>query len=371
MGRHRTVGVGAELPNWIDRNATLETFGYDPALIAWCSKKMVVAVCEQCLSARRIIMQGAVKVPRCYRCAHGKTLPDGAATNLPLWINRNRTMEVFGYDPVTLHECSSKRVVRTCQRCLTQSHQRFYHALKHHKCLACNGRKLQRDITSADLPQWIDSTATKNIFGYNPGYLGARSRRLVCVVCPLCLKQRAARMALAFSGSGYCNPCARTTRRGRMGPMYGTVAPSSWGCWYTSGDKHVWLRSSWEVAFAYHLDSIGQEWQYESETFPVSYMLNGETIDGTYTPDFKVGNMRYEVKGWWRDIGRAKFQAFCEQYPDKQIIVIDEAKMEQMGLLAITNDILSLIRRKDKTPPIKPQDEAEDFMEEFWGIVAA
>lgn len=102
--------------------------------------------------------------------------------------------------------------------------------------------------------------------------------------------------------------------------------------WYTRSDgTRVCFRSTWEATFAAWLDVHCLDWAFEPRTFPVDYMFNGESITGTYTPDFLVGDVWYEVKGWWRAQGRAKFEAFRAAYPDQDIRVIDEQWFVQQG----------------------------------------
>ena len=54
--------------------------------------------------------------------------------------------------------------------------------------------------------------------------------------------------------------------------------------------------------------------EYETEKF--SYVLHRK-----YCPDFRVGNVRIEVKGWWPPAERNKFLAVVMANPDLKIFV--------------------------------------------------
>jgi len=57
-------------------------------------------------------------------------------------------------------------------------------------------------------------------------------------------------------------------------------------------------------------------------------------METTYTPDFWVKdlNLYVEVKGYWRDDAKAKFNAFQKQYPELCVEVWDEAKLRTMKI---------------------------------------
>lgn len=90
-------------------------------------------------------------------------------------------------------------------------------------------------------------------------------------------------------------------------------APSSsygHGSYYESPlQGKIWLRSTYELAYAKYLDSKNILWYYEIETFDLG--------DMTYTPDFFLP--RYdkfiEIKGYMRKEAKEKIDKFLEQYP--------------------------------------------------------
>jgi hypothetical protein len=88
-------------------------------------------------------------------------------------------------------------------------------------------------------------------------------------------------------------------------------------------DIDLYVRSRWEANFARYLLLTNQKFEYEK----VSFSLR----DGrTYTPDFKVENMLYEIKGWWTQAAKEKFEIFKEDYPEAVVQIIDEARYNQI-----------------------------------------
>ncbi len=102
--------------------------------------------------------------------------------------------------------------------------------------------------------------------------------------------------------------------KGKNNGMYGKSSPKSGighGSYYISPlqDK-IWLRSTYELAYAKWLDSQKILWYYEIETFELSDEM-------TYTPDFFLP--RYdkfvEIKGYMRKEAQEKIDKFKNEYP--------------------------------------------------------
>ena len=80
--------------------------------------------------------------------------------------------------------------------------------------------------------------------------------------------------------------------------------------------KGLYCMSSWELAFVvYNLDK-GEIVEQCKEHF--DYEMNGEKH--SYTPDFKIGNVYYEIKGWHRPDTDFKVNAFPK---DKTLVLLD------------------------------------------------
>ncbi len=128
----------------------------------------------------------------------------------------------------------------------------------------------------------------------------------------------------ALYGGKRCNKCAGIKRRGKEHPNWGKISHSK-GSYY----KNIWMRSSWEVAFAKWCDKRHIEWLYESKTFDL-----GNT---TYTPDFYLSNSDkfVEIKGYWRPDAIEKFQLFKKIYSNIKIRVLDVKKLKQLKILQL------------------------------------
>ena len=110
--------------------------------------------------------------------------------------------------------------------------------------------------------------------------------------------------------------------------------------WYTSGDRKYYLKSSWELSYAKHLDSelangTIKQWEYEPDTFWFERIKRGVR---SYTPDFKVehldGKVEYhEVKGYLDSKSKTKLNRMRIYHPDIEMKLIDRAAMKQLGLL--------------------------------------
>jgi len=84
------------------------------------------------------------------------------------------------------------------------------------------------------------------------------------------------------------------------------------GCYYDSPlQGKIWLRSSYELAYAKYLDEHKILYLYENYTYPLG--------DTTYTPDFFLPQFEkfVEIKGYMRKESQEKINKFREQYPWK------------------------------------------------------
>lgn len=86
------------------------------------------------------------------------------------------------------------------------------------------------------------------------------------------------------------------------------------------------LRSSWELAFAHWLDAYGIFWEYE----PKYKLSNGMT----YSPDFKLEDSSIiEIKGYWTDKAKLKFQILKSDYPNLDIEVLEQQELINLGII--------------------------------------
>jgi hypothetical protein len=91
-------------------------------------------------------------------------------------------------------------------------------------------------------------------------------------------------------------------------------------------DLKNYFRSSWEANFARILNFDNISWEYEKTTFILSDSL-------TYTPDFQIGNIFFELKGWETDKFKYKFNLFKTLYPDVIVVMIYRDKYKTLEKL--------------------------------------
>lgn len=107
-----------------------------------------------------------------------------------------------------------------------------------------------------------------------------------------------------------------------------TVGPKGSLTRYLGADGLITrFRSTWEAAFARHLDSLGLKWAYEAHTYILS--------DGrSYTPDFWIPSLdRYfEVKGYMSDAAAEKLELFISQYPGIDLQIVDKDTFAELGI---------------------------------------
>jgi len=108
---------------------------------------------------------------------------------------------------------------------------------------------------------------------------------------------------------------------GQNNPSYGI--PRNWNSksiYYDSPlQGKIYLRSSYELAYAKYLDEHKILWMYEIETFDLG--------DNTYTPDFFLPQFEkfVEIKGYMSKIAQEKINKFLEQYPwDLEVLKKDD-----------------------------------------------
>lgn len=107
------------------------------------------------------------------------------------------------------------------------------------------------------------------------------------------------------------------------------------GGWYfnKSNSRYVWLRSSWEYAYAKWLDDKNEAWDVECR----SYLLS----DGRYyRPDFFIYQNNslkkiVEIKAKWFNgsLERIdKFEKFKKEYPNIEVSLITSDDLEKLGI---------------------------------------
>jgi hypothetical protein len=234
---------------------------------------------------------------------------------LPSWINIEKTIKMFGYNPKYLFDNSHKKVMVICPLCNKERIVRKQAVMIHPLCYKCGHQTDEYKQKRRKLLQ-------NQILNNGHPRLGKKHN--------IESKQK---MSVAKQG----------IFDGKNNPMYGKE-PAKYskvnkGGWYSRKDgRRIYLRSSWEFQVAKYLDTNNFLWEYELNAFPIKY----NDKEGTYRPDFYLINEKeyWEVKGWWRGDALSKYIAFLKQYPKIKIKIIDKIKLNEL------NDISIPVRRR-------------------------
>lgn len=92
---------------------------------------------------------------------------------------------------------------------------------------------------------------------------------------------------------------------------------------YFREDLDCYFRSNWEANFARICNFEGMKWEYEPETFTLK---SGKT----YTPDFKVEDTYFEIKGRWLGDSKEKFENFILENAECKINLVDGKIYKQL-----------------------------------------
>lgn len=158
-----------------------------------------------------------------------------------------------------------------------------------------------------------------------------------------------------FSGKTHSPEAIEKVRKSRTGKSSGMLGKSGLSVPHTEeakkkisnsmkgnrnanhrGDRQSFYRdirmdSSWEVKTARYLDEKELDWKYSYKSFILS--------DGRhYYPDFFVfsnGNIDriIEVKGYFREENKKKFNMFLDEYPELVVELWDKPRLKELGIL--------------------------------------
>ena len=149
-----------------------------------------------------------------------------------------------------------------------------------------------------------------------------------CADCNKTLSNTRAKRCLSCNMvlSWKTNPKIRISRTGKNNNLYGHLPTNS--RWYVY--KGIKMRSSWEVKYAEYCDKHNISWVYEYTTFEIKV----KNYKNTFTPDFYILKEKkfIEIKGYWYEKSKIKFNAFKQQYPHINIEVLDKKKLKQLGI---------------------------------------
>lgn len=257
------------------------------------------------------------------------------------------TINIFGYNISSLKPSSEKLVIWQCLNCHTNKEKKFRYAIKNLYCLNCSN-KINANTNLNDRANKIKEWHSKNnhpLLGIErPQYVkDAISKAQLGVPVSEEIKLL---LSVKFSGSGnpfygkthsaeslkkMCDYQQINKRTGKDCNFYGKIHHGK-GNWYKCNDgSKVWMRSSWELKFAEYLDKNKIKWLYEPKQFPITY----NNKEGTYSPDFYLieENRYIEIKGWWRDDAKLKFNTFISQYPLIKIDLYQKQELKKLNII--------------------------------------
>lgn len=90
-------------------------------------------------------------------------------------------------------------------------------------------------------------------------------------------------------------------------------------------DLGHYVRSNWEANFARILQLQNKPYEYE----PISFSLDETT---TYTPDFKVDDTFFEIKGYITETAKKKLSLFQAKYPSVSLVIIGPEEYHRLRL---------------------------------------
>lgn len=95
---------------------------------------------------------------------------------------------------------------------------------------------------------------------------------------------------------------------------------------YQRDGRIIRFKSSYELAYAKHLDSNGIKWEYE----PKFKLSNGSNI----LPDFRLEDGTIvEIKGYFREDAKVKWDMFCREFPNIKKELLMRHELKTLGLL--------------------------------------
>jgi len=215
-------------------------------------------------------------------------------------------------------------------------------ALKIAKLLSCSKCSIYRKMLELNIPTRAKKEARSlvDIDGKNnPTYIDGRSLgKYYCIDCSKKEIKTKINWRTWFYGTKRCFSCAHKVRGKRMIGIYKGKNSSAYGkIQHGKRGKYkgINMRSSYEIAYAKYLDKNNINWLYESKTFEIIYNYKGKKREGTYTPDFYLPRTKQyiEIKGWWRDNAKEKFEAFRKKYPEIKINILMQKELKDLKIL--------------------------------------
>jgi len=257
-------------------------------------------------------------------------------------ILEKETYEKFNYYPSKLSSKSNRLVVFECSSCERQFIRHYRQCKNVILCRECYLLAIQKNSKCAECGKEINIDSKyclkcHQLGKRNHNYIDGKTNKKH--YCKKCGKEISYQSKLKLCRS--CFIIKRNTNRivseqekqkhsitmkgklvGRKNPMFGKQTHGLFGYY-----KNKFMRSSYEIKFAYFLDCSKITWEYESKTFDLG--------DATYTPDFYLPEFDcyIEIKGYWHPKNKNKFIKFLDLYPLINIKIFDYNVLFDMGIL--------------------------------------
>ena len=269
-------------------------------------------------------------------------------------INEPKTKELFGYTSDELSPFSSKKVVAICDQCGNSRLLAKHVAYKSKVCINCQRVNQAKIIAKKDrFGRKFSEKAKANMRAAgllaqkrgkdSPSYGKKiseehKSKLIEANKNRIWTDEQRKKISEARKGKPLPESQRKKMGESRTGirnPNYGKKAAHGKGYWYnTKNGSKIWMRSTWEIKTATYLDANNINWQYEPESFPIKY----SNKEGTYRPDFAILKDKviiefWEVKGYWRDDAKEKYEAFVSQYPQHKIQLLGKEELKEKNIL--------------------------------------
>jgi hypothetical protein len=128
-----------------------------------------------------------------------------------------------------------------------------------------------------------------------------------------------------------------TGKKGKEHPLFGKI-PKSCGHYrrypYLSPFQgEIFLKMSYELAYAKYLDSINEPWYYEYKFFPITIFFKEKNKETSYTPDFWLPNQNkfVEIKGYMYPEAQLKVDKFREEYKF-ELQILQKNDLKKLGI---------------------------------------
>ncbi len=260
-------------------------------------------------------------------------------------INVNKTLSDLKINIKDLKPNSCKNVIWNCGNCNIEKIKKFRDAQKHKLCLNCSNKinaNHNLELKALKTKEWHKNNDHPLLGTKRPQHIIDilnRTGKKVSEETKLKLSIANKGEKNGFYGKKHSKESLekmsiaqkKNARKGKDSNFYGKVYHGKRKYYLTIDGINYLMRSTWEIKFAKYLDKNGIKWQYEPQTFEL--IIDDKQL--TYTPDFYLidSDEYIEIKGWWRDDAKLKFDEFIKKYNNIRISVYGKKELKSLGVL--------------------------------------